>query len=975
MTRNPKKVSRKNKYKEEATMGFDQMKTHVESHSKVYNRKLFEDIKVSASAKELYVHNFKIKWTDVLSLQVCTTPADSMGNYDNGKSDMDPDQVEFDNDGRWYREDCSIELRCRDKKSSREEDAYVPDDAYDGPVRYFCVALQPQQDRSLRTTWQEQWRAFRRTLQEFHARQLRKRQKWAEQEREEEEDRRKEQSRLKNLRHPARGRTYGKVSRAQKFLDSNRQNVRDNQVMPSDDEEEEFVARQRMKTEAETMERLKEQEDINNFFEQNATKSEDIEEVDHENDPSHEHLDGEEEEEEWDDNPMDIPSSQEPQDDADPMDVDVLEDSSNEGETYVEEGNQNEKPTVSEKKTTFRSRRKKIKAKAVVDDEDDSDDDAVFGSAQTLTTPSTQIVVSPGTIAARKRNVLVDSDDEDVGDGEKGESGAGEEPASATTTKNSTNDAPKSDEDKNIPKITSFFSRGGVSKSSKGKSISTKSSKGITSFKSLKTTTENKPLTPKRKDPEQTSKSFKPLPSSQSDDDSETSPPRIATHSTKAASSFFQPRRPLKTTTPSLSTKKARNGEEETPTEPGSQFSSARKHAVDTGSDDEAMLGPFSANKRQSLEDEDPIEEYESSQSPSNSRPCARRGKQTYSKKRKPLAIEALDFADKFSPGKSYRVVGSGERHSAYSRKRPINLSPPPLSAKKLNFEAHVDSNQQLAPKWRGLRNDGNTCYMNSSLQALYSIAQFMTAISSSQQGHELVRSLVQLWEQLNDKSMPYAASARPVKAVIDNLTDKFEGFEQRDAHEFLGEVIDSIHEELVKDGNGEDDDVHIVEPTDEYFRLDVEVCLTCKSCGYHRKKQEMYRNLSLDIVRPPSGSGNPLKPSVESCLTSFFQPEDREIKCEKCQEGQVATQQMKILSKPKALLLHLKRFIVEERPSNDENQPNGGAMELIYRKNKVSLFLLHSCWILNLFPHFIRMPTSLICLSDCLGFGQEVVS
>ncbi|KAL3917870.1 MAG: hypothetical protein SGARI_007608 [Bacillariaceae sp.] len=221
-----------------------------------------------------------------------------------------------------------------------------------------------------------------------------------------------------------------------------------------------------------------------------------------------------------------------------------------------------------------------------------------------------------------------------------------------------------------------------------------------------------------------------------------------------------------------------------------------------------------------------------------------------------------------------------------------------------------------------------------------------MAAITPSQKGHQLVHTLVRLWKELNDapSSFPASASARPVKAVIDKLTDRFAGNEQRDAHEFLGEVIDAIHEELVKDdvAKDDDDDVTPMEPTDAFFRIDVEVSLTCKSCGYHRKKQEMYRNLSLDIVRPSSGSGKG-RPSVEACLASFFQPEDREIKCEKCEKGEVATQQMKILHKPRALLLHLKRFIVEERPTNNENDPNGAATELIYRKDKVRFKVLVS--------------------------------
>jgi ubiquitin C-terminal hydrolase len=85
-----------------------------------------------------------------------------------------------------------------------------------------------------------------------------------------------------------------------------------------------------------------------------------------------------------------------------------------------------------------------------------------------------------------------------------------------------------------------------------------------------------------------------------------------------------------------------------------------------------------------------------------------------------------------------------------------------------------------------------------------------------------------------------------------------------------------------------------------------------------------MYRYLSVDI---PSSSC-----TVQECLETFFQPEDREIKCEKCKEGKVATQTLKVLQKPKAMLLHLKRFVL----STDNKM-------VIFRKNKAPVQLLET--------------------------------
>jgi uncharacterized UBP type Zn finger protein len=98
-----------------------------------------------------------------------------------------------------------------------------------------------------------------------------------------------------------------------------------------------------------------------------------------------------------------------------------------------------------------------------------------------------------------------------------------------------------------------------------------------------------------------------------------------------------------------------------------------------------------------------------------------------------------------------------------------------------------------------------------------------------------------------------------------------------------------------------------------------------------YRTKEEMYRYLSIDITDNEASpldvddDSPPPKHTVEKCLAQFFRPEAREVKCEKCEEGQEATQTMTILSTPKAMLLHLKRFVFVEK-------------ETTFQKNKVRL-------------------------------------
>ena len=56
---------------------------------------------------------------------------------------------------------------------------------------------------------------------------------------------------------------------------------------------------------------------------------------------------------------------------------------------------------------------------------------------------------------------------------------------------------------------------------------------------------------------------------------------------------------------------------------------------------------------------------------------------------------------------------------------------------------------------------------------------------------------------------------------------------------------------------------------------------------------------MSVDIVTGKKEKGKELpKASIDQSLAAFFEPETREIKCEKCEDGTHVTQTMKILKR-----------------------------------------------------------------------------
>jgi uncharacterized UBP type Zn finger protein len=67
-------------------------------------------------------------------------------------------------------------------------------------------------------------------------------------------------------------------------------------------------------------------------------------------------------------------------------------------------------------------------------------------------------------------------------------------------------------------------------------------------------------------------------------------------------------------------------------------------------------------------------------------------------------------------------------------------------------------------------------------------------------------------------------------------------------------------------------------------------ICLIIFCC---RSKEEMYRHLSIDVGEDIENDPWTVKRGLEQ----FFQPEKRELKCEKCSEGVFATQTTEIIS------------------------------------------------------------------------------
>ncbi|CAK9781692.1 ubiquitinyl hydrolase [Cutaneotrichosporon oleaginosum] len=265
----------------------------------------------------------------------------------------------------------------------------------------------------------------------------------------------------------------------------------------------------------------------------------------------------------------------------------------------------------------------------------------------------------------------------------------------------------------------------------------------------------------------------------------------------------------------------------------------------------------------------------------------------------------------------------------------------------KFDFSMTGDDGNELQPVFgkalTGLKNLGNSCYMASVMQVLFSLPAFRERYFTEQGQHHLQTcenplpadclecQMLKLVDGLLSGRYSVPARAPPVansefelpeqpkfqegirpaqfKALIGKGHEEFSTMRQQDSEEFLQHLLDRLRAEAQRQGQNA-----ALEAT-ENFRFGMEQRLQCDECRKVGYKVDAVDLASLPVEAVEQGvdeSGKKLfKPvTLESCIDVFCAPEElTDYACSSCNKKVRAEKTTKFSTYPDFLVFHMKKF------------------------------------------------------------------
>ncbi|KAK7573793.1 hypothetical protein V9T40_010984 [Parthenolecanium corni] len=257
-----------------------------------------------------------------------------------------------------------------------------------------------------------------------------------------------------------------------------------------------------------------------------------------------------------------------------------------------------------------------------------------------------------------------------------------------------------------------------------------------------------------------------------------------------------------------------------------------------------------------------------------------------------------------------------------------IDRSTKPSNDDQLNYYTTGCTYNEIGKGLTGLRNIGNTCYMNSILQCLSNTDPLRKKLCSwdirainekSKTRGAVAREVISIMKQLWSGDGGYI-SCKSLKNIIGQYNDMFSGHDQQDSHEFLTILMDWLHEDLNEpptrqnlDGadekSGEKAWGEFISKNNSIIRKlfygQLRSTVSCNVCQEESVTFEPFSNLSLSL--PPEEID---KCTLSDCLKLYVSSDEIDKwQCPGCKELRRATKKLDITKLPPLLVIHFKRF------------------------------------------------------------------
>ncbi|KAJ3063342.1 hypothetical protein HDU98_000834 [Podochytrium sp. JEL0797] len=241
----------------------------------------------------------------------------------------------------------------------------------------------------------------------------------------------------------------------------------------------------------------------------------------------------------------------------------------------------------------------------------------------------------------------------------------------------------------------------------------------------------------------------------------------------------------------------------------------------------------------------------------------------------------------------------------------------------KFDFSMTTEDGKELAalfgPGYTGLKNLGNTCYMASALQVLFTLPSFQSRYLEPGQHHisickdtpascfhcqmgKLANGLLSGEYSLPTESGHGQDGISPsmFKTLVAKGHAEFASMRQQDAQEYLSHVLKMV--EMKERAGGRD--------PSKVFKFSMEQRLQCVECGGVGYVKEPEAEMLQVSVPGVEGDGKEVVVGFGECLGRVFGEEKREFKCPKCVKMTGLTCVTRFSTFPEILVLPMNRFV-----------------------------------------------------------------